>query len=144
MNISRFAVLAFACSPFPTAVLADGIRLQPAWSGVKVERPITLLTPADGTGRLFLVQQRGKVVILPATDAGTETKTFLDLSDRKMEENQFEEGLIGFAFHPKYKENGRFYVCYSQQDPKRSIVSEFKVSAADPDKADPVSERILL
>ena len=126
------------------AASADGIRLQPAWAGVKVERPISLLTPADGTGRSFLVQQRGKVVILPVADSGTETKTFLDLSDRKMEENQFEEGLVGFAFHPKFKENGKCYVYYTQQEPKRSVISEFTTSASDPDKADPASERFLL
>ena len=109
-----------------------------------MDRPITLLEAPDGTGRQFLVQQRGKVRILPRDPAGTETRTFLDLSDRKMEENQFEEGLIGFAFHPKFKENGRFFVCYTQQDPKRSVISEFKAAASDPDKADPATERILL
>lgn len=135
------ALLCFALLP---AAWADSIRLQPAWPGVKVDRPITLLEAPDGTGRQFLVQQRGKVRILPRDPAGTETRTFLDLSDRKMEENQFEEGLIGFAFHPKFKENGRFFVCYTQQDPKRSVISEFKAAASDPDKADPATERILL
>ena len=67
--------------------------------------------PPDGTKRLFLVQQRGQVRILPKDESGAEARTFLDLSDRKMEldkESSFEEGLVGFAFHPKFAENGKF------------------------------------
>lgn len=138
------AALSLACTALIPSTHADGIRLQPVWPGLKVERPITLLAAPDGTGRQFLVQQRGKVLILPASGTGTETRTFLDLSDRKMEENPFEEGLTGMAFHPEFKENGKCYVCYSQQEPKRSVISEFSASASDPDKADPASERILL
>ena len=144
MHFFQRSLAAIAFSAVLPMASAEGIQLKPAWSGIKIDRPITLLSPADGTGRQFLVEQRGKVRILPSDQAGKETKTFLDLSDRKMEENQLEEGLIGMAFHPKFQENGQFYVCYSQQDPKRSIVSEFKVSASDPDKADPATERILL
>ncbi len=145
MNCFRSAAIALLgnFSLLSTAA-AESIRLEPLWPKIGTERPVTLLQAPDGTGRQFLVQQRGKIRILPSDQASAETKTFLDLSGRKMEENQFEEGLIGFAFHPGFKDNGLVYVCYTQQDPKRSIVSEFKVSAADPDKLDPASERLLL
>ena len=56
-----------------------------------------------------------------------------------------EEGLLGLAFHPDYKSNGKFYVYYtSQEDKLTSKVSEFKVSADDPMKADPESERVVM
>ena len=54
-----------------------------------------------------------------------------------------EEGLLGLAFHPKYKENGQFFVYYSAKDGgtgRRSVVSRFRVSKDDPRKADPASE----
>ena len=123
---------------------ADEITLERVYAQVAVERPITLVIPPDGTGRRFLVQQRGKVLILPSDPAGSETRTFLDFTGRKMEANAFEEGLLGFAFHPRFSENGLFYVYYSQQDPKRSVVSELKVAAGDANRADPASERVLL
>ena len=67
---------------------------------------------------------------------------FLDLSDRVQAGG--EEGLLGLTFHPDYEANGRFYVYYSAPNPRRSVVSEFQRSAADPLLADPASERILL
>ena len=51
--------------------------------------------------------------------------------------------MLGLAFHPKYKENGEFFVFYTLQA-RRSIrhqrVSRFRVSKDDPNKADPASE----
>ena len=125
----------------------SAVKLQPVFENIKIERPITVVVPPDGTKRLFLVQQRGLVRILPKDESGADAKTFLDLSDRKMEaseQSKFEEGLNGLAFHPKFAENGKFYVYYTQQDPKRARLSEMRVSKADPDKADPSTERVLL
>ncbi len=85
--------------------------------------------------------------ILPKDESGTEAQTFLDLSDRHLEateESKFEDGLVGFAFHPKFAQNGKFYLYYTQQDPKRARLSEMRVSASDPNKADPATERVLL
>lgn len=127
----------------PTA-RAGEIRLEPVYAACLTSRPVSLVQCPDGSGRQFLVQQRGKILILPPDTAGSETGTFLDLSDRKMEENEFEEGLLGLAFHPQYKENGRCYVYYSQQNPKHSVISEFTASKTDPDKLDPATERVLL
>jgi len=136
-------LLAFASL---TALAQDRVTLTPAWPNVPVERPIAVVVPPDGSGRHFLVQQRGKVVILPKDETSAEAKVFLDLSMIGMEakDGQFEEGLVGFAFHPKFKDNGKFYVCHSAQDLKRSVYAEYKVSAKDPNKADVASKRVLL
>lgn len=124
---------------------AESIKLAPAWPNVTIDKPITLVVPPDGTGRQFLVQQRGLVVILPKDESSAETKVFLDLTGIGMEakDGKFEEGLVGFAFHPKFKENGKFYVAHSAQDMKRTVYAEYRVSKDNPDKADP-TERVLL
>ena len=149
MRTPRLSPFAAALFLAPVFLQADdsSIRLQPVFENIKVERPITLVVPSDGTKRLFLVQQRGQVKILPKDEAGAEAKTFLDLSDRKMEaskQSEFEEGLVGFAFHPKFAENGKFYLYYTQQEPKRARLSEMRVSKDDASKADPTTERVLL
>jgi glucose/arabinose dehydrogenase len=121
--------------------------LTPAFPNIVVERPITLVIPNDGTDRLFLAQQRGQVRILPKDESGAEAQVFLDLSSRKMEateQSKFEEGLNGMAFHPKYAQNGKFYLYYTQQEPKRAVLSEMQVSKTDPNRADPATERVLL
>ncbi len=139
------STLAVSALLFSTAFAAESAwKLTPDFAACKVEKPVSLVIPPDGTQRLFLVQQRGKIVILPKDRTSSETSVFLDISDRKLEENQFEEGLISLAFHPKFKENGLFYICYAQQGPKINRISEMKVSASDPNKADPATERIVL
>jgi glucose/arabinose dehydrogenase len=75
-----------------------------------------------------------------------ETKLFLDLTPKVhdwLRDN--EEGLLGLAFHPKYTENGQFFVYYSSaQEPRTSIVSRFQVSSDDPNRADPESEVVVM
>lgn len=120
------------------AVHANEIALTPAWPGQNFERPIAGAIPDDDSGRVFILQQRGQILILP------DRNTFLDISDRKLEGHKFEEGLLGLAFHPKFRDNRKFYIYYTQQDPKRTRVSELQVSADSANRVDLDSERVLL
>lgn len=145
-NILCSAMVAVGLLSSPLMVGAQSYKLEPAFPNLALERPVSLVVAADGSGRQFLVQQRGKILILPKDEGGAEAKVFLDFTDRQMEakDGQFEEGLLGLAFHPKFKDNGKFYVCYSQQDFKRSVISELQVAKDDADKADVSTERVLL
>jgi glucose/arabinose dehydrogenase len=110
----------------------------------------------DESDKLYVVDQIGKVWILDA--AGSRLPVpFLDVSTKivPLSPGYDERGLLGFAFHPDYKTNGRFFVYY-QLPPRAggpqagtnwnnlSRISEFKVSAADPNLADMGSEKIIL
>jgi len=114
------------------------------YPGLAVERPVSIQVPGDGTKRRFLVEQTGRIKILPADEKATGAKVFLDMTKTMGVEKDFEEGLLGLAFHPKFGENGRFYITFSRQGPKRLVLAEYTVSKNDPDAADPASERILL
>jgi len=122
---------------------ADTHKLTRVYEKIPTERPVALVIPDDGTQRQFLALQRGKILILPKNEQTAGASTFLDLTPRAMEakDGLFEEGLNGLAFHPKFKENNLFYLCYTQQKPKRLVISEMK---ADGDKADEKTERVLL
>ena len=72
-------------------------------------RPLFLTSP-PGDSRLFVVEQRGTIQILSA-DGQSSGVPFLDLRGRVSTGG--EQGLLGLAFHPNFKENGFFYVNYT-------------------------------
>ena len=119
------------------------LELRVAFPDLKFERPLWLEEVPDGSRRLIVMQQDGKVFLLSPSRKANELKTFLDITDRKPWV-QNEEGLLAFAFHPQFKANGLFYVYYTQQSPKREVLSEMRASKSDPDKADVSTERVLL
>ena len=138
-------VLLLSALSFVPAQQPDKVKLQRIHEKLETKWPISVVVPPDGSGREFLVLQRGQVIILPRQEGG-DAKMFLDMSGRAMEatDGKFEEGVNGFAFHPQFKKNGLFYLYYTQQKPKRLVVSEMKISEADADKADPATERVLI
>lgn len=103
---------------------ASGIRFELVVNGDNLGRALGLVDPGDGSGRLFVPQQSGRIRILE-NDVLLPT-LFLDIADRiSCCEN--ERGLLGLAFHPRYKKNGFFYVVYVNKK-SRTIVSRFSVS----------------
>ncbi|MDB6055628.1 MAG: Protein up-regulated by thyroid hormone-putative PQQ-dependent glucose dehydrogenase [Verrucomicrobiales bacterium] len=146
MNIVKNAVLigmALASTSLFAADALPRIKMKPIYPNIKFVRPLWFCEANDGSGRFFYIEQDGQVFILPRDKASSERKLFLDLSDRKPHREN-EEGLLGFALHPDFKTNGKFYVYYSAFDPRRTVISEFQVSKQDPDKADPATERVVL
>ncbi|MBE2223983.1 MAG: PQQ-dependent sugar dehydrogenase [Anaerolineae bacterium] len=115
--------------------------------------PVALAAPNDGTGRLFILDQTGVVYVLDA-EGNRLPEPLLDLRSKMVELNPDydERGLLGVALHPEFVDNGRFYLYYSAPPrpgiPDRwdhtGILSEFTISADNPNRADPDSERIIL
>ena len=145
-----------------TVVVAEPlpkVELKAVFPALKGERPVWMSEAPDGSGRFFVVYQEGKILVVKKGSDGSRAKEFLNIVDRHpFFEN--EDGLLSIAFHPGFKTNGLFYIHYTQQNspeqmkqfqdgrptsfPYRSVVSELKISATDPDKADLSSERILM
>ena len=135
--------LAAALSPLIAAEPLPTVELRDAYPALKFDRPLWMEEAPDASKRSFVIEQAGKVWRLPKDRNGADKNLFLDISDRKPFV-QNEEGLLAFAFHPQFKENGKFYIYYTQQGPKRNILSEVQVSKSDPNQADLATERILL
>ena len=150
--LSTAAVLAAA--PLRASAQADpgdSIGLKVVAEGLT--SPITLVPAPDLSGRRFIVDQIGQIRIL-TSEGKLLDQPFLDLRDQLVQlmPEYDERGLLGLAFHPAFATNGRFFVYYSVPlrpgAPKdwdhTNRLSEFMVSADDPNRADPASERIIL
>jgi glucose/arabinose dehydrogenase len=117
--------------------------------------PLSVTEAPDGTKRLFIVDQTGKIWIVNA-DGSKPATPFIDISSKMVSLSPAydERGLLGFAFHPDFKTNGKFYVFYTAppraggpdaQNAWNNLtrISEFKVSS-NSNLADISSERIIL
>src|SRR5205809_670037 len=109
---NRFPVVAwlwFGTSAVFAAESLPSLDLKPAFPNLKFERPLWMVEAPDASKHLFVVEQRGKIFLLPPDRNGSETKTFLDITDRKPYV-QNEEGLLCLAFHPGFQTNGACYI----------------------------------
>lgn len=118
--------------------------------------PVTVVDAPDGTKRLFVVDEVGKVWIINAGGVRM-PNPFIDISSKivSLMPDYDERGLLGLAFHPNFRNNGKFYLFYTAPpraggpEPGASWdnltrISEFKVSQGNPNQADLSSERVIL
>ena len=124
-----------------TAQPPEDLALVPILTGLT--RPVAIRHAGDGSGRLFIVEQAGRILVWNGFGAAS---VFLDLRGR-VDDTQNEQGLLGLAFHPDFATNGFFFVNYTR-DPgpgrDRTVVARYSVSASDPDFADPASATTVL
>ena len=153
IKIGELFALAVAAvtDPSPSLALeetASDVEVYKALPNVRIERPILLTHAGDGTNRLFIPSQLGTIYVMPNDPSVEEPKVFLDIHDRVVyQDKENEKGLLGMAFHPRYRENGEFFVYYTPtgtRKPHTIAVSRFRVSKSDPHQADPASEERLL
>jgi len=153
-NTLRIANSALA---MPTAPPATSFQVADALPGVTFAEPISITSVPGETKRLFVCERMAKIQVVPDVTATAPTKqVFLDIQQVVAGRNPVETienggnsefGLLGLAFHPNYASNGYFYIAYTVRISGGSYyerISRFKVSAGDPNVADPASELILL
>ena len=123
------------------------IELENAFPKLSFDLPVFFCADGADDGLVYVVEQDGKIWRFK-NDATAGTKDlFLDISDRIPARRHNEEGLLALAFHPKFKDNGYFFVCYSQHEggskSRRGVLSRFTWNSTS-DKADLKSEKIFL
>lgn len=123
---SIFAVLLLAAA-WPA------VRWEPWITGL--EAPVDLKSPKDGTGRLFVVEQRGRVRLI--RDNAVVTAPVLDIVSKVQYQNEM--GLLGIAFPPGFQQKQYFYLNYVDRQ-RRTVVARYRMTG---DTADPGSEEVL-
>lgn len=110
--------------------------------GSGFELPVHITHADDGSGRLYVVEQRGRIRILKNK---TIQGTLLDIRDRVRAPGAgggTEEGLLSVAFPPQYSEKGRFYVYYTNKDGD-NVLSRFHLME-NQSTASPSSEEQII
>lgn len=106
--------------------------------------PLDIEQPHDGSGRLFVVEQGGRVQIINSGGMRGGSP-FLDVSGRTGFTSGGETGLLGLAFHPMYAQNRRLFVNYTRNlaGQLQTVIAEFTASSSNADFADAATENIL-
>ena len=155
----------FALSALAGGLAAAGLLAAPAGAQVKIKleevasgltHPLALVSIPDGSGRKAVIEQHGQVRIIDARGRLL-PEPFLNIQSKLVHLEPFfdEQGLLGIAFHPNYRENGKFYIAYSaplrgEAPLERKLwwahtntISEMTVSKDNPNKANANSEKII-
>jgi len=129
----------------PTAIPTISTFPDPAgyeWAQVisGLEAPVDVQNASDGSGRLFIIEKRGRIRILQNDQILP--RPFLDIQS-EIDSQHSEQGLLGLAFHPDFAQSGLFFVNYTDLD-GNTVIARFHVPPGDPNRADPASEADLL
>ena len=171
-SIAAISLTAAVLAVFPLAVFGDPGRsivpqLPPELPsetgygtedalGLVFDQPLCIATPPGETQRLFVCEKTGRVIVVTDLKATPKKNVFLDLPAMLNAKHagilaqKVEWGLLGIAFHPKYQENGYFFIAYDftiEEGGKKLTfdrLSRFSVAKDNPDKADPDSELPLI
>ncbi len=119
------------------------LLIAAAWPAVRwqnwitgLESPVDLQSPRDGSGRLFVVEQRGRVRLI--RNGAVAPAPVLDIVSKVQYGGEM--GLLGMAFPPGFREKQYFYLNYVDRQ-RRTIVARYRMNG---DTADAGSEEVLL
>jgi glucose/arabinose dehydrogenase len=144
-QLRRLSVLLLLSLPLalPAGAVSPGGLVQRVPLASGLNSPIGVTNAGDGSGRLFVIEQPGKIRIWNGSQILS--TPFLDLSSvvSSCSGGCGERGLLGLAFHPSYATNGLFYVYYTRASNGDIQIARYHVSG-DPNVADPASGLVLL
>mgnify|MGYP001459343952 CR=1 FL=1 len=127
------------------SLLFSEYQFENAFSNLTFVDPVGIHHAGDGSNRLFVIEQEGRIKVFNNDSNTSSADTFLDIRSIVDQDGGYtEEGLLGLAFHPNYSQNGYFYVNYTDYGPKRNVIARYSVDPDNPDEADYFSSEIIL
>lgn len=122
-----------------------GIVLRRLAFDREFDSPVMLASLPDASGEQVIAMQRGEFCAVRLDGSG-QWRPFLDFRAKMKGILLFEEGVHGIAFHPRFAENRLFYLSYTQNEPRRTVISEMRATSAKDATPDamPETERVLL
>ena len=102
--------------------------------------PLGIAAPDNGSGRLFVVAQDGRIWVV-GPDGSVNGTPMVDLRNRLTSGG--EQGLLGLALHPGFPADPRVYVNYTNKDGD-TVIASLTLDPNNPDRLDPDSQRRIL
>jgi len=126
-----------------TASAQTTIQLQPFVTGLS--KPTFITSAHDGSNRLFIIEQSGRILVMPPGAAAPLATPLLNITAKVLAPNTngSEQGLLGLAFHPQFATNRRFFVNYTRQPDGATVIAQYQVSAGNVNVADTTEVPIL-
>ncbi len=117
------SLFVFLCAQPTLSEARPGIKLEAMLSN-GIKDPVLMVQAPESQDRWYIVEQRGVIRIL---ENGTlQAKPFLDIEDTVVSGGEM--GLLGLAFHPDFKRNGRYFINYTSDTPElRTVIAEYRV-----------------
>tara|TARA_B100001540_G_scaffold227388_1_gene201600 strand:+ start:769 stop:2058 length:1290 start_codon:yes stop_codon:yes gene_type:complete len=127
------------------ASLIANFNVENAFPNLSFQDPVGIHAPNDGTNRLFVVEQEGRIKVFNNDTNTSDWDMFLDITNLVDQDGGYtEEGLLGLAFHPNFTDNGYFYVNYTEHNPRRNVIARYTVNSNNPNQANYNSSQIIL
>ena len=121
--------------------LEGTFTVEDVFPDMDFDRPLDLQHAGDGSDRIYVVEQAGRINVLSGVGA-PEPLLFLNITDR-VDDSGFEMGLLGLAFHPEFL-TGQPYFFVNYTNSSSTVISRFTVNVDNTYSVDPASEEILL
>lgn len=142
MYLIRFLLLPiflFACSEL------DGqkpiVSTEKAFPNLEFIRPVDLQQPNNQDDYLYVVEQAGRIFRFQNLRETVDKTLVLDIRD-KVNDSGNEEGLLGLAFHPQFAQNKFFYVNYTADNPRRTVIARFEMK--EPAEETAASQQVIM
>jgi glucose/arabinose dehydrogenase len=126
--------------PATSAVGPRGVSVSfnPVANGLSA--PVQVASARDGSRRLFVVEQGGLVRVVH--DGAVRAKAYLDLTGRVVDGG--EQGLLGLAFHPRFKSKPFVFATYTRKTDGALQVSRFRASSPGASSVAASTERRII
>ncbi|RRB13529.1 glucose sorbosone dehydrogenase [Larkinella knui] len=143
-------MVSLACQPRETekeqatenpGTTAPPVQLENAFPGLKFSQPVEFTHAGDGTNRVFVIEQEGRIRVFENNSSVKSAATYLDIVNKVASGGEM--GLLGLAFHPDFKQNGYFFVNYTKNNPRETVIARYKATPGA-DRVDPATETVLL
>ena len=143
-------MILISCVPLLGIVVCNAqVTYQDAFPNLSFEYPTEIMNANDGTNRLFILEQAGRIKVFQNDPSTTVANTFLDIQGTVSFSSGQEIGLLGLAFHPNFRQNRYFYVYHTRQSSVSGInveivLARYTVMANNPNLADASSRLEIL